>query len=149
MTAPPSYTAIENVPVVDILLLGSPGCGKNHFPAHPRMLLLCYDITSKASVYNVQKYWRKMFSEHYPELEHDTPVMLLGLKRDARTSDCILPQEGLLAAQDMRADSYAECSALTGDLFLEALEDITKMAVGTTTEEGGLSKADETGCVVI
>lgn len=78
------------------------------------------------------------------------PVMLLGLKRDERTDrkcedddttfESVMPQEGLQAAQEMRCDRYAECSALTGELMWEALEDITKTAAKTTTEKGGLSE---------
>jgi Ras homolog gene family, member A len=68
------------------------------------------------------------------------PVMVLGLKRDLRKEwtaeerqnlkgQSIMPQEGLLVAQEMRCDIYAECSALTGELFREAVEDITKTAM--------------------
>lgn len=86
--------------------------------------------------------------QHFDTLEHMTPVMLLGLKRDLRTADrddegkfvCVMPEEGLQAAQEMRCDKYAECSALTGELLWEAVEDITKVAARTTTENGGLSQ---------
>ena len=80
------------------------------------------------------------------------PVMLLGLKRDERNEDrlqdgtfeCVMPQEGLRAAQEMRCDRYAECSALTGELMWEVLEDITRTAALTTTEEGALNQTN--GC---
>lgn len=76
------------------------------------------------------------------------PVMLLGLKRDERTEnrledgtfESVMPQEGLRAAQEMRCDRYAECSAITGELMWEVLEDITRTAARTTTENGGLSQ---------
>ena len=76
------------------------------------------------------------------------PVMLLGLKRDERTEEraadgsfaCVMPQEGLQAAQEMRCDRYAECSAVTGELMWQVLEDITRTAAKTTTEAGGLSQ---------
>lgn len=82
------------------------------------------------------------------DLEHVTPVMLLGLKRDLRTDEigddgrtvCVMPQEGVDAAGEMRCDKYAECSAVTGELLWEAVEDITRVAAKTTTEEGGLSR---------
>jgi Ras homolog gene family, member A len=80
------------------------------------------------------------------------PVMLLGLKRDERTEtknedgefECVMPEEGLAAAQEMRCDRYAECSAITGELMWEVLEDITRTAAKTTTEKGGLSEGP--GC---
>lgn len=90
--------------------------------------------------------------QHYDVLEHSTPVMLLGLKRDLRTNEedeegnfvCVMPEEGLRASSEMRCDRYAECSALTGELLWEAVEDITRTAAGTTTEKGGFS--DGPGC---
>lgn len=76
------------------------------------------------------------------------PVMLLGLKRDERTDkrledgtfECVMPQEALRVAQEMQCDRYAECSALTGELMWEALEDITRTAAMTTTENGAVSQ---------
>jgi len=93
--------------------------------------------------------------QHFDAYEHDTPVMLLGLKRDLRTDEtdddgtyiCIMPEEGLKAASNMRCDKYAECSALTGELLWEAVEDITRVAALTTTEKGGLSEGK--GCAVM
>lgn len=41
----------------------------------------------------------------------------------------------------MRCDGYGECSALTGELMNEVLEDIARTAAKTTTEVGGLSSA--------
>lgn len=59
---------------------------------------------------------------------------------------CVMPREGLQAAQQMRCDKYAECSAFTGELMWEVLEDITRIAALTTTEKGGLSEGN---CVVM
>lgn len=75
----------------------------------------------------------------------DIPVMLLGLKRDLRKEGegVIYPQEGLKTAQDLRCDRYAECSAITGELMNEVIEDIARTAAKTTTEAGGLSQG---GC---
>lgn len=125
------------------------------FPEHPHFVIITYDITSRVSLYNAQFYWRKQYMVHFDSHEHTTPVMLLGLKRDLRTDQtdeegrhlCVMPQEGLEAATNMRCDKYAECSALTGELLWEVVEDITKVAARTTTEKGGLSEA--TGCAVI
>lgn len=89
------------------------------------------------------------------ELEHSTPVMLLGLKRDLRTDErdeegntvCVMPEEGVKAAGEMRCDKYAECSAVTGELLWEAVEDITRVAAMTTTDGGGLSQGS--GCCLM
>ncbi|KAK5955322.1 hypothetical protein OHC33_004004 [Knufia fluminis] len=125
------------------------------FPDEPHFVIITYDVTSRASLHNAQFYWRKQFMIHFDAYEHGTPVMLLGLKRDLRTERtdeegnyvCVMPQEGVKAASDMRCDKYAECSALTGELLWEAVEDITKVAARTTTEKGGLSEG--TGCALM
>jgi hypothetical protein len=75
---------------------------------------------------------------------------VLGLKRDLRSEDdpngIIYPQEGYQAAQAMRADKYAECSAVTGELLAEAFDDICSTALRTTTDEGGQSAG---GCAIM
>jgi len=125
------------------------------FPSEPAFAIIAFSISSRASLHNAQYYWRKQLSMHYDDLEDDMPVMLLGLKRDERnenrledgTFECVMPQEGLRVAQEMRCDRYAECSALTGELMWEVLEDITRTAARTTTENGGLSQTN-TCCVM-
>ncbi len=121
------------------------------FPAEPAFTIIAFSISSRESLHNAQFYWRKQLSMHYDSLEHGMPVMLLGLKRDERTEnrlandefECVMPQEGLRVAQEMRCDRYAECSAVTGELMWEVLEDITRTAARTTTEGGGLSQAND------
>ena len=83
--------------------------------------------------------------------------MVLGLKRDLRKEwtekdklvfgkgESVMPQEGLSAAQRMRVDKYAECSAVTGELCKEVLEDIAKTAA-KASEGGGKS---ESSCTVM
>ena len=69
------------------------------------------------------------------------PVLLLGFKRDLRSetdpNGIIYPQEAYRIAQEMRCDKYMECSAYTGELVQEVVEDICKTAVGTVKSEGG------------
>lgn len=81
--------------------------------------------------------------------------MVLGLKRDLRTEwedgqdpaeRSVMPQEALRVAQEMRCDRYAECSALTGELCREVLEDVARTAARTTTEKG--AKTEGANCVV-
>ena len=54
--------------------------------------------------------------------------------------------QGLTVAQELRCDRYAECSALTGELMNEVIEDIARTAAKTTTEKGGRSDG---GCGVM
>ena len=69
----------------------------------------------------------------------DIPVMLLGFKRDLRSDEegFVMPEEGVRVAQELRCDRYAECSALTGELMNEVIEDVARVAAKTTTEAGG------------
>jgi Ras family protein A len=73
--------------------------------------------------------------------------LVLGLKRDLRSEDdpngIIYPQDGYCAAQEIRADKYMECSAVTGELLTETFEDICKTAFKTTEDAGGQA---EGGC---
>jgi Ras homolog gene family, member A len=121
------------------------------FPPNPSLLILTYAIPSRASLHNLQNYWMPQYHMHYPA--SNVPVLLLGLQRDLRTAkkvtttiinadgstserehyDCVMPEEGVQAAREMRLDRYAECSALTGELMWEATQDLTKMAAQTTT----------------
>jgi len=68
---------------------------------------------------------------------------MLGLKRDLRSEDdpdgILYPQEAHRVAQEMRADKYMECSAVTGELLAEAFEDIYMTAVKSASPEGGRS----------
>lgn len=124
------------------------------FPPEPAFTIIAFSISSRESLYNAQFYWRKQISLHYDQFEHNMPFMLLGLKRDERTDkksedglyEHVMPEEGLRAAQEMRCDRYAECSARTGELMWEVLEDITKTAAKTTTDAGGLSQGSS--CII-
>ncbi|KAH8819993.1 P-loop containing nucleoside triphosphate hydrolase protein [Xylogone sp. PMI_703] len=109
----------------------------------PDVIVLCYDISSRLSLINLQRYWHKetrlVFSS-----KADLPILLLGLKRDLRSetdpNGVIYPQEGHRIAQEIRCDKYMECSATTGELLPEVFEDICRTAVMTTTSNGGLSE---------
>ena len=71
----------------------------------------------------------------------------VGSSRDSEWEyECVMPEEGLQAAREMGADRYAECSAGTGELMWEVVEDITRMAAKTTVEEGRESSGS---CVVL
>ena len=78
------------------------------------------------------------------------PVLVLGLKRDLRDekdpNGIIYPQESYRIAQEMRADKYMECSAVTGELLAETFEDIYLAAVKSTTDGGAQSDG---GCTLM
>ncbi|CAF9920949.1 hypothetical protein IMSHALPRED_005051 [Imshaugia aleurites] len=114
----------------------------------PDFIILCYDISDRRSLANVQHVWWKRVMQSYSRDRTDIPVMLLGLKRDLRKEEpgVIFPQEGLRVAQELRCDRYAECSAVTGELMDEVMEDVARTAAKTTTQAGGLSDG---GCGVM
>ncbi|SPQ27584.1 e2880bfd-6085-4dd0-a48d-0fcbfdf70192 [Thermothielavioides terrestris] len=115
----------------------------------PDMVILCYDISQRLSLINLQRVWIKEVRTVFPSSDV-LPVLVLGLKRDLRSEDdpngIIYPQEGYRVAQEMRADKYMECSAVTGELMAEVFEDICTTALKTTTPEGGQSQG---GCAVL
>jgi len=115
---------------------------QNYTLLRPNFVILCYDISDRRSLINVQEVWRKDVTRHYTHRDEGIPVMLLGLKRDLRVEgkDLIEPQEAYRIAQEMRCDRYAECSAVTGELMNEVFEDIARMAAKTTTENGALNE---------
>jgi len=80
--------------------------------------------------------------------------MVLGLQRDLRRQwtlqeagpdgkgkgPSVMPHEGLQTAQKMLCDHYAECSARTGELCAQVLEDVARTCAKTTTLQGGKSQ---------
>lgn len=61
----------------------------------PDFVVLCYDISDRGSLGNVQQVWFKRMVESYMKERDDIPIMLLGLKRDLRVEKegVIYPQE--------------------------------------------------------
>ncbi|KAI4114174.1 MAG: hypothetical protein LQ345_005007 [Seirophora villosa] len=131
---------------------------ENYTLLEPDLILLCYDITDRRSLINIQEVWRKEVTRHHRRDGEDVPLMVLGLKRDARVEEegIIYPQEvsvavltlqnyltklrqGFRIAQEMRCDRYCECSAISGELVHEVFEDIARTAALTKTNAGGLS----------
>ncbi|KAI1136746.1 P-loop containing nucleoside triphosphate hydrolase protein [Hypoxylon sp. FL0543] len=114
----------------------------------PDLVLICYDISQRLSLINMQRIWIKQFRTNFQASDR-IPVIVVGLKRDLRSetnpNGIIYPQEGYKVSQDMRVDKYVECSAVTGELLKLAFEEICTTAVKTVTADGGQS---EGGCVV-
>ncbi|KAK4189954.1 GTP-binding protein RHO4 [Podospora australis] len=109
----------------------------------PNIVIICYDISQRLSLINMQRVWLKEVRATFAT--NDTlPMLVLGLKRDLRSEDdpngIIYPQEAYRVAQEMRADKYMECSAVTGELLPEVFDDICRTALKSTTAEGGQSE---------
>lgn len=116
-------------------------------------MILCYDISSRASLDSLASTWLPIVNKHF-NYDENLPVMVLGLKRDLRKQwtlaehgpdkkgkgPSVMPHEGLQAAQRMLCDHYAECSAVTGELCRQVLEDVAKTSAKTTTEKGAKSQ---------
>ncbi|KAF2673643.1 P-loop containing nucleoside triphosphate hydrolase protein [Microthyrium microscopicum] len=128
----------------------------NYSLIQPDVVILCYDISNRSSLESLGQRWRHELQTHF-NYDEALPVIVLGLKRDLRREwtqeereklkgATIMPQEGLLMAQQMRCDMYVECSAMTGELFKEAIEDIAKTAGKKWSEGGGRT---EGGCIVM
>ena len=122
----------------------------NYTLLQPDYVLLCYDISDRRSLVNVQHAWWPKMVEWYMKARDDIPIMLLGLKRDLRVEggdvDTIYPQEGHRVSAELRCDQYAECSAVTGELMGEVFEDVARRAAKTTTSAGGIG---EMSCTIV
>jgi Ras family protein A len=129
----------------------------NYTLLRPDVLILCYDITRRSTLFSLQTNWKNTIEGHF-NYNEQIPIIVLGLKRDLRKEwtqeekdggklgESVMPQEGLRVSQEMRCDRYAECSALTGELCREVLEDVARTAAKTTTDSGGRTDG---GCEVM
>lgn len=114
----------------------------NYTLLQPQVIILCYDISDRASLTSLHTRWKHVVETHF-NYDEMLPVIMLGLKRDLRregVEGMVFPQEAIRIAQEMRCDKYCECSALTGELCKEVFEDVAKTAAMTTTEKGGKSE---------
>ncbi|KAH7347754.1 P-loop containing nucleoside triphosphate hydrolase protein [Plectosphaerella cucumerina] len=115
----------------------------------PDLVVLCYDISQRLSLINMQRQWLNDVKTSFQHAD-TLPLVVLGLKRDLRSetdpNGIIYPQEAYRIAQEMRTDRYVECSAVTGELLKPAFEDICATAVDTTTAAGGQTPG---GCALM
>jgi GTPase SAR1 family protein len=139
----------------------------NYTLLKPAVIILCYSIADPASLASLKGRWQNEVDMNF-NFDEQVPVVVLGLQRDVRNEEdysgrvrqqaaggevddydvvlngrtFVYPQEGLKVAQEMRCDRYCECSALTGELCREVIEDISRTAANTTTEKGGRSEGN-------
>ncbi|KAH6971742.1 P-loop containing nucleoside triphosphate hydrolase protein [Ilyonectria sp. MPI-CAGE-AT-0026] len=114
----------------------------------PDAIVICYDISQRLSLINMQRYWINECKTAFKRFDA-LPVIVLGLKRDLRSekdpNGIIYPQEAYQISQAMRADRYVECSAVTGELLKLAFEDLCKTAMA----QGASLNQDESACSVM
>ena len=85
------------------------------------VFLLCYSVISPSSFENVRSKWAPELAHYCPQ----APVVLVGLKQDARERDDVLAalaskglaaktfEDGEAMSREIGARQYLECSALT------------------------------------
>ncbi|KAL5460957.1 hypothetical protein PMIN06_002483 [Paraphaeosphaeria minitans] len=124
----------------------------------PDFIVLCYDVSRRSTLESLRTRWLPVVNSHF-SYDEALPVMVLGLKRDLRREwtdaekrdggrgECVMPQEGLGLATEMLCDRYAECSAVSGELCKEVLEDVARTCAKTTTENG--AKSQVAHCVLM
>ena len=156
-TRSPTLRDTDQPYAFDITLYGRPyrlrffdtASPTNYTLLHPSFVILCFDISSRASLDSLSTTWLSTVNQHF-NYDENLPVMLLGLKRDLRKQwtqaelgpdgkgkgASVMPHEGVQMAQRMLCDHYAECSAQTGELCREVLEDVAKTCAKTTTKDG-------------
>jgi Ras family protein A len=119
---------------------------------NPTVILLCYDISNRHSLLQLQRHWSKLIPKTFDN-DGNIPVMMLGLKRDLRSetdpNGIIYPQEGYRIAQELRCDAYLECSAVTGELVHEVFEDICRTAAKASISGDGTGGLSSGGCGIM
>ncbi|PVI04970.1 P-loop containing nucleoside triphosphate hydrolase protein [Periconia macrospinosa] len=143
-------------------------CPTSYTLLRPSFIILCYDVSRRSTLEALRTRWLPIVNKHF-NYDEALPVMVLGLKRDTRREwteeekrrdeelngkpegkgrgESVMPQEGMGLATEMLCDQYAECSALTGELCREVLEDVARTAAKTTTEKG--AKSDGPQCALM
>eukprot|EP00094_Tigriopus_californicus_P001206 TCALIF_01168-PA protein Name:"Similar to Rac1 Ras-related C3 botulinum toxin substrate 1 (Rattus norvegicus)" AED:0.24 eAED:0.24 QI:0/0.33/0/0.75/1/1/4/0/190 len=94
------------------------------------VFIVCFSLTEKDSVDNVRCKW-------IPELRHhrgeDVPVLLVGTKMDLRTKDnaksCMSTLHGHALAQEVGADKFIECSALSQENVTQVFEEVARLVI--------------------
>merc|ERR1711916_35161 len=84
------------------------------------LFLICFSLVDPESLESVKTKWRPEIDEH----SADTPVLLVGLKLDARvgSSTKVSHDAGTKVASEIGAMGYLECSALTQENLSEVFE---------------------------
>ena len=97
--------------------------------------VLCFSLVDPTSFENIESKWVSELKHHCPTV----PIVLVGMKKDLRHCNNMKEngeknihtqrEEGLALAERIKAFSYIECSAKTGDNVREVFESATKAAL--------------------
>lgn len=106
------------------------------------VFLLCFSVVSPASFDNIKTKW-------FPEINHHCPgakCILVGTKIDLREDKATvestkgekLPtfEQGKRLAQDIGAECYLECSALTQNGLKKVFEEAIRCVIGKSDDKG-------------
>ena len=90
------------------------------------IFLICFSISSKASLNNVKNKWLTEVRHHCP----NTPFILVGTKTDLResTPNSITAEEGKEMSTTLEAVRYLECSAILNTGVKEVFDTAIKHA---------------------
>lgn len=90
------------------------------------VFLLCYSISSQASYNNILTKWQPELKHHCPS----TPYVLVATKADLRqeesAEELVSRASGKKLASKIKAYSYVECSAKTGERVREVFEEAAR-----------------------
>eukprot|EP01129_Flabellula_baltica_P014863 TRINITY_DN7255_c0_g1_i1.p1 TRINITY_DN7255_c0_g1~~TRINITY_DN7255_c0_g1_i1.p1 ORF type:complete len:229 (+),score=22.10 TRINITY_DN7255_c0_g1_i1:68-688(+) len=101
------------------------------------IFMICFSVVSPTSFDNVKQKWFPEIAHHCP----DTPYVLVGTKIDLRGDEAEVNRlmvdgerpltrgQGEDLAEEIGAEGYAECSALTKDGVTELFEMVTRTAI--------------------
>jgi len=113
------------------------------------VFLLCFSVVSPASFDNIKTKW-------YPEISHHCPgakCILVGTKIDLREDKATMEnlkgekaptyEMGKKMAEDIGAEAYFECSALTQEGLKKVFEEAIRAVIGRPDKPFGLIKPRE------
>jgi len=110
------------------------------------VFLLCFSVVSPASFDNIKTKW-------YPEISHHCPgakCILVGTKIDLREDKATMEnlkgekaptyEMGKKMAEDIGAEAYFECSALTQEGLKKVFEEAIRAVIGRPDKPLGMTK---------
>jgi len=110
------------------------------------VFLLCFSVVSPASFDNIKTKW-------YPEISHHCPgakCILVGTKIDLREDKATMEklkgekaptyEMGKKMAEDIGAEAYFECSALTQEGLKKVFEEAIRAVIGRPDKPTGMTK---------
>ncbi|KAI1887634.1 hypothetical protein AGOR_G00192330 [Albula goreensis] len=111
--------------------------------------LLCYSVANHTSFANVRHKWIQEVRDHLPQV----PVLLVAMQTDQREmgphrANCLSASEGRRLAQDIRAQGYLECSALSNRGVQQVFEQAVRAAVKRARKQARRRRFDINHCKI-